>query len=84
MSDEGYRWLIIADNCLNVLTKFVPKIERFSAETYSSSAAMSKAVSTSITEPLAISKNRFRSASDLLEQPSAIFKCTERAALRIC
>jgi hypothetical protein len=45
---------------------------------------MSKAVSTSITEPLEISKKRFLSDPDFLEHPSAILRWTERAALLIC
>lgn len=33
---------------------------------------------------LKFQKNRFLSAADFLEKPSAIFKCTETAALLIC
>lgn len=46
--------------------------------------AISNAVSISISEPREILENRFLSVLDFLEKPSAIFKCTETAALLIC
>lgn len=51
---------------------------------YFNAIAIPTAVSTSIRDPLAISKNLFLSAVDFLEQPSARFKWIEQAALRIC
>lgn len=46
--------------------------------------AMNMIVSVSIRDPLAISKKRLLSVTDFREELSAIFKCTDNEALRIC
>ncbi len=51
---------------------------------YSSAIAMANAASTLIIEPLEISKNRFLSVWDSLEQASAIIKHKDKAPLFIC
>jgi hypothetical protein len=84
MSDRRFSQPIKPVNCLKVLTRQPPRTANSSVVLYLSSHAMSRAVSTSIIEPLEISKKRFLSAADFLEHPSAILRCADRAALRIC
>ena len=65
----------------NVLLVNSPKVVRLLLPKYPRSFAMSNAASTSINDPREISKNRFLSASDFLEHPSAIFNTTDNPAL---
>ena len=71
-------------NCLKLLIIRVFKSCSDCSSQYFNSKAMPIAASISITDPRAISKNRLRSTSDLREHPSEIFRCTDKAALRIC
>ena len=79
-----YLGSIIPVKSLNVFTILSPSTIRLSEVAYFSSTARSRQASTSITEPLDISKYRDLSVIDFLEHPSARFWCTDMAARRIC